>query len=105
MDRATYENHVEARIRNHARNAANKVIMKGARWHPKSRSDAKRRQKWQCGLTPEESARADEIRSLLCPWYSKYALVRILMLEFIEAGESHIENHTEGCIFNDGLEE
>lgn len=84
------------------------VVLRGRSWHPnpskeekrrnqKSVSDMKRRVKYQAGLTLEEAAMVEALRSVLCPHYSRYAFVRLLILSFCEVAQKKIKDYEKDC--------
>ena len=80
-----------------ARQSAMTVLRRGKSWSPKARSDGTRRVKYQAGLTHEEAAEVETIRAALCPYYSRYAFVRVLLLEFCEVAREAIKNYEKDC--------
>ncbi len=80
-----------------ARQSAEKVLRHGKTWSPKARSDARRRVKYQAGLTLEEAAELEAIREAICPYYSRYAFVRVLILEFCEAAREAMKKYERDC--------
>ena len=80
-----------------ARRSAEKVLRQGKNWSPKARSDARRRVKYQAGLTHEEAAELEAIREAICPYYSRYAFVRVLILEFCEVAREAMKKYERDC--------
>ena len=80
-----------------AKQAARKVLHHGKNWSPKARSDAARRVKYQAGLTHEEAAEVEAIREAICPCYSRYAFVRVLLLEFCEVAREAMKKYERDC--------
>lgn len=75
-----------------ARKAAKRVLKHQENgWNKNSKSDAVNRVKYQCGLTQTEAAEVEALRAVLCPNYSRYGFVRLLMLAFIEVGRERVE--------------
>lgn len=79
-----------------AKKAARKVLQHQEKgWDRRSKSDAVNRVKYQCGLTQAEAAEVEALRQVLCPNYSKYGFVRLLLLAFIEVGQEKIAQMLE----------
>lgn len=82
-----------------ARKASMNIILKGKEWDRRAKSDNKCRRKYQAGLTIDEAATIEAIRSHVCPQYSRYAFVRLLLLNFIETATEAIENYERSCSY------
>lgn len=82
-----------------ARKASMNIILKGKEWDRRAKSDNKCRRKYQAGLTIDEAATIEAIRSQLCPQYSRYGFVRLLLLNFIETATEAIENYERNCTY------
>lgn len=80
----------------YAQRVARTAIRKRGEWPTRqAKHDARRREKWQCTLTKEESAELDVIRMGLFKGCSRYNFVRRFLLYAIEEGrETFIERET-----------
>lgn len=82
-----------------ARKASMNVILKGKEWDRRAKSDSKCRRKYQAGLTIEEAATIEAIRHHICPQYSRYAFIRLLLLNFIETATEALEKYERNCSY------
>ena len=80
----------EANIREYARQAASNIVLRGKGWSPQAKHDSTRRRKYQTALTNEEAAEVDAIHAAICPEFTRYALVRYLLLEFCDVARGKI---------------
>ena len=80
----------------YAQKVARTAIRKRGEWPTRqAQHDARRREKWQCTLTKEESAELDVIRLGLFKGCSRYNFVRRFLLYAIKEGrEEFIERET-----------
>lgn len=76
------DNEKEALLREYARQAASNIVLRGKGWSPQAKHDSTRRRKYQTALTNEEAAEVEAIHAAICPEFTRYALVRYLLLEF-----------------------
>ena len=78
-------------LMNATNEAMAEIQRRGKSWDSRARSDKLCNVRYSGALRQEESAELEAIRAELCPDYSRYAFVRLLLLQFIEAGKRHIE--------------
>ena len=76
------EKHKQKLLHDAADGAATYVVLRGKNWDRRAKSDKLCRVKYQAGLTVEEAAELDALRAEICPDYSRYAFVRLLLLHF-----------------------
>lgn len=84
------ERHKQRLLHDAADGAATFMILRGKNWDRRAKSDKLCRVKYQAGLTVEESADLEALRAEICPDYSRYAFVRLLLLQFIALAKAHI---------------
>ena len=70
--------------------AAELAHMRADKWTANARHTAECRHKWECSLTHDEAAAAMALKEILYPGMSRYALVRLLMLAWIDAAAEHL---------------
>lgn len=98
---ATIDREKEVIMQDLARKAACDILRRGSTWDPKCKSDGIRRVKYQAGLTHEEAAEIEALRKHLCPYYSRYAFVRLLIMEFCQVARNRISNYERTCCSDD----
>ena len=80
----------EANLREYARQAASNIILRGKGWSPQAKHESTRKKKFQTNLTNEEAAEVEAVHAAICPEFSRYALVRYLLLEFCSVARSKV---------------
>ena len=84
-------------LRDIARKASSNILMRGKNWSRFARYQGTKRVKFQTSLTNEEASELEALRKILCPNYSRYAFIRLLLSEFIEVANSMIRQIDRGC--------
>lgn len=84
-------------MRDIARKASSNILMRGKNWSRFAKYQGVRRIKYQTSLTNEEASELEALRKILCPNYSRYAFIRLLLSEFIEVASSMVRQIDRGC--------
>lgn len=84
-------------VRDIARKASSNILMRGKNWSRFAKYQGTKRVKYQTSMTNEEAAELEALRKVLCPNYTRYAFIRLVLSEFIEVANGMVRQIDRGC--------